>query len=102
LDHQQRFFSGWGDDPGTTTELKTPSLGLTWTNQVAARIVLLKEPILKPQDYVLGPGMDIVGWKRSLKVAFASWCEDDNGGRGTPFEIWEGGLRQANDIHKEE
>lgn len=92
LDHQQRFFTGWGDNPHTR-DLKTPSLGLTWTNQLSARIALLKEPILKPQDYLLGPGMDIVGWKRWIKIAFASWCEDGNGVAGVPFEIWEGGIR---------
>ncbi|KAL1306611.1 hypothetical protein AAFC00_005293 [Neodothiora populina] len=97
LDHQQRFFTGWGDHPHSHKDLKTPSLGLTWTNQVSARIVLLKEPILKPQDYVLGPGMDIVGWNRWIKVAFSSWCRDHNGDKGLPFEIWEGGIRGKND-----
>lgn len=97
LDHQQRFFSGWGDDPEYMRDLKTPSLGLTWTNQLAARVALLKEPILKPQDYLLGPGMDIVGWKRWIKIAFASWCQDSNGKDGVPFEIWEGGIRRKVD-----
>ncbi|KAF7846113.1 hypothetical protein BT93_L5228 [Corymbia citriodora subsp. variegata] len=92
LDHQQRFFTGWGDTFDTRNQ-KTPSLGLTWTSQIAARIVLLKEPILKPQDYLLGPGSDIVGWRRHMKIAFASWCCSDNGSLGTRFEIWEGGIR---------
>lgn len=94
LEHQQRFFTGWGDEFYTSKDLKTPSLGLTWTNQLAARVALLREPIMKPQDYVLGPGMEIIGWKRWAKVAFASWCEDSNGRNGTPFEIWEGGIRR--------
>ena len=93
LDHQQRFFTGWGDDQFKTRDLKTPSLGLTWTNQLAGRIALLKEPVLKPQDYVLGPGLEIVGWNRWVKVAFAGWCKDHNGVEGVPFEIWEGGIR---------
>jgi DNA repair protein RAD57 len=76
LDHQQRFFTGWGDHR-FVRDLKTPSLGLTWTNQLSARVVLLKQPILKPQDYLLGPGMDIVGWRRHLKVAFSAWSRDD-------------------------
>lgn len=101
LDHQQRFFTGWGDDIHIR-ELKTPSLGLTWTNQVAARIVLLKEPIFKTQDYLLGPGADIVGWRRYIKVAFASWCEDNNGDPGTPFEIWEGGIRKKHSTNRVE
>lgn len=94
LDHQQRFCSGWGDDPSVFKDLKAPSLGLTWTLQVGARIALLKEPILKPQDYLLGPGMDIIGWRRWIKVAYAKECADHNGVKGTPFEIWEGGIRR--------
>ncbi|KAG7285184.1 hypothetical protein NEMBOFW57_009805 [Staphylotrichum longicolle] len=42
LDHQQRWFTGWGDDPCPSAQhaLKTPSLGLVWTTQIAARIAL--------------------------------------------------------------
>lgn len=44
LDHQQRFFTGWGDRPGARFEnLKTPALGLSWANQIDARIVLKVE-----------------------------------------------------------
>lgn len=92
LDHQQRFFTGWGDHR-FMRDLKTPSLGLTWTNQLSARIVLLKQPILKPQDYLLGPGMDIVGWRRHLKVGFSAWSRDDNGTDGVEFEVCEEGIR---------
>ncbi|KAK6004161.1 hypothetical protein QM012_009011 [Aureobasidium pullulans] len=92
LDHQQRFFTGWGDHR-FMRDLKTPSLGLTWTNQLSARVVLLKQPILKPQDYLLGPGMDIVGWRRHLKVAFSAWSRDDNGKDGVEFEVCEEGIR---------
>ena len=92
LDHQQRFFTGWGDHR-FMRDLKTPSLGLTWTNQLSARVVLLKQPILKPQDYLLGPGMDIVGWRRHLKVAFSAWSRDDNGIDGVEFEVCEEGIR---------
>jgi DNA repair protein RAD57 len=67
LDHQQRWFTGWGDEPpsrplndeqmaesspyGRSTPFtpfkseKTPSLGLVWANCITARIVLLREPI---------------------------------------------------------
>jgi len=101
FDHQHRFFTGWGDHPTVFPFLhayhaihpKTPSLGLPWTNQLSARVVLLKEPTYKPQDYVLGPGSDIAGWKRTIKVAFGQWAEDDNGVEGTRFEIWSGGIR---------
>ncbi|MCJ1319348.1 hypothetical protein MMC15_004684 [Xylographa vitiligo] len=48
LDHQQRFFTGWGDAPPSQPQppapnLKTPSLGLVWANQIACRIALVKE-----------------------------------------------------------
>lgn len=56
LNHQQRFFTGWGDRPPDTalrTEdiiggLKTPALGLLWTSQIACRIVLKKRSALIP------------------------------------------------------
>lgn len=45
LDHQQRFFTGWGAHPSSSfLNLKTPSLGLVWANQIACRIALIKEP----------------------------------------------------------
>lgn len=94
LDHQQRFFTGWGDTWQQFTELKTPSLGLTWTNQLAARIVLYKS-----HSRTIGTQVDKDGIQRqsgpmrTLKVAFSSWCADDNGRSGTAFEIWKGGLR---------
>lgn len=44
LDFQQRFFTGWGDEPRSSSEgLKTPALGLAWTNQIACRIALKME-----------------------------------------------------------
>ncbi|KAI1354333.1 DNA repair protein RAD57 [Xylaria sp. FL0043] len=49
LDHQQRWFTGWGDDPYhqyryQNETLKTPSLGLVWSTQIAARIALFRRP----------------------------------------------------------
>lgn len=96
LDHQQRFFTGWGDARYTRNQ-KTPSLGLTWTNQIAARVALLKEPVYKMQDYVLGPEKEIVGWTRTMKVAFSAWAADHNGREGMRFEIVEGGVRAVGD-----
>ncbi|QIX01500.1 hypothetical protein AMS68_007017 [Peltaster fructicola] len=90
LDHQQRFFSGWGDEVSVGS-LKNPSLGLTWTNQLATRIVLLKEPIY---DQAVGaPGEDkvLLGWKREIKLVFSSWAAP---GRAH-FDIWQGGIREA-------
>lgn len=44
LDHQQRFFTGWGANPSSTnSNLKTPSLGLVWANQIDCRIAIIKE-----------------------------------------------------------
>lgn len=58
LDHQLRFFTGWGDIPPQQTQytlhhlhlpnaeviqsqnLKTPTLGLIWANQIACRVAL--------------------------------------------------------------
>ncbi|KAL9589799.1 MAG: hypothetical protein Q9203_001409, partial [Teloschistes exilis] len=45
LDHQQNFFTGWTADPSAPfadQNLKTPSLGLVWSNQLACRIALVK------------------------------------------------------------
>ena len=88
LDHQQRFFTGWGDD-AASTNMKTPSLGLTWTNQLSARIALLKEPIYADRAYRAGDERDLNGWRRACKVVFSAWCGE---GR-TDFEIWPGGIR---------
>lgn len=81
LDHQQCFFTGWGDEdasPLATMNLKTPSLGLVWTNQLDARIALIKHPERGGES-----------WERVLKVVFSAWGKE--GGR--EFEIWEGGIK---------
>lgn len=88
LDHQQRFFTGWGDEP-EQLHLKTPSLGLTWTNQLAARIAMIKEPIYADRAYAVGEDREVVGWDRRVKVVFGAWCPPS----GTRVEIWEGGVR---------
>lgn len=90
IDHQQRFFTGWGNDP-VVTNLKTPSLGLTWTNQLSTRIALLKEPIYEDKVYSAGDERNLIGWKRSCKIVFSAWCDESK----TDFEIWEGGVRAA-------
>ncbi|KAK5107570.1 hypothetical protein LTR62_001013 [Meristemomyces frigidus] len=88
LDHQQRFFTGWGDDPHITN-LKTPSLGLAWTNQLSTRIALLKEPVYDVKTQQAGEELNISGWRRTLKVVFSSRCE----GGGREFEIVSNGVR---------
>ncbi|KAL1901394.1 DNA repair protein rhp57 [Sporothrix stenoceras] len=50
LDHQQRWFTGWGDNPsayansgsGPDARNKTPSLGLVWATQLGMRVALIK------------------------------------------------------------
>lgn len=95
LDHQQRFITGWGDSPfpHSTETPKTPSLGLTWTNQLATRIALLRSPIYEARVYQPGEDKAVAGWERVMKVAFSAWCA----ARETGFEIWEGGVRGLKD-----
>ena len=129
LDHQQRFFTGWGDVPPLTTRtptsisltdtnLKTPSLGLSWTNQIACRIALIKEPTgkdLSTSAYILPHHTSLSTqkqqgqrqqtartpaiWKRYMKVVFAPWVRGAEGmeGNEVEFEITAGGLRALGD-----
>ncbi|KJX93147.1 DNA repair protein RAD57 [Zymoseptoria brevis] len=100
LDHQQNFFTGWGDEE-SQTNLKTPSLGLTWTNQLSTRIAWIKIPIY---DYQNGRGEEGDGrevnvkWARRVKVVFSGWApaageSGEGGGKGVEVEIWKGGVR---------
>ncbi|PCH07316.1 Hypothetical protein PENO1_013180 [Penicillium occitanis (nom. inval.)] len=48
LSHQQKFFTGWGDEAdvvvvGSNESQKTPALGFVWSTQIACRIALKKE-----------------------------------------------------------
>ena len=106
LDHQQRFFTGWGAHPSSLQDnhnLKTPSLGLVWTNQISARIVLVRERV--SGDPGIGKGEVSAGlidgadwnarrWRRWMRVAFAPWVEATaEQDMGVEFEIWAGGVR---------
>lgn len=93
LDHQQRFFTGWGDDP-SIANLKTPSLGITWTNQLATRIALHKVPIYENRAYMPGEDKAISGWKRTFKIVSSAWCAETE----TIFEIWQGGVRSVTEV----
>ena len=117
LDHQQRFFTGWGDTrpPYSTynqpeSNLKTPSLGLVWANQIAARIALIKERAFlttttipssssidgRTDREVLAAPAEWAprGWRRWMRVVFAPWVAGCEGGDpGVEFEIWAGGVR---------
>ena len=103
LDHQQRFFTGWGAEPLTPSHnLKTPSLGLVWANQIACRITLVKE-----RDYgsagngegeiavegIGGAEWNSRRWRRWMRLVFAPWVEGT--GDGVEFEVWSGGVRSV-------
>ncbi len=107
LDHQQRFFTGWGAHPPSLSQqqdsqgsknLKTPALGLAWANQIACRVVLVKTPCFAAGEV----GYKYFGeeaaewapqrWRRWMRVVFAPWVEG-TGGKGVEFEIWGGGVR---------
>ncbi|MCJ1433876.1 hypothetical protein MMC27_003241 [Xylographa pallens] len=128
LDHQQRFFTGWGDAPPSSHpahdhNLKTPSLGLVWANQIACRIALVKAAAYlhpgdpAPEMSVGDPGSaagdaSVAGagkagglgleraewaprtWRRWMRVVFAPWVEGVGvGERGVEFEVCRGGVR---------
>ena len=103
LDHQQRFFTGWGDSPKPdAAALKTPSLGLVWTNLIAARVALVKRPTRVRQstpDALEGRERG-KGVQRFMKVAFAPWAADDMGRRGTEFVVEREGLRAVAGMKK--
>ncbi|PSR87062.1 P-loop containing nucleoside triphosphate hydrolase protein [Coniella lustricola] len=101
FDHQQRWFSGWGDDP-TQRFLKTPSLGLVWTTQLACRIVLFKAPRYGRSRYAgdeddAGGHAIIKTWRRWMKVVFAPHCPGAGPGleRASEFEINMGGIKSV-------
>jgi DNA repair protein RAD57 len=104
LDHQQRWFTGWGDDrhPSYTTwkNLKTPSLGLIWTTQIACRIALIKRPVYGPGivDEESERGEPVLRrWKRWMKVVFAPHVGPSGPGleRAVEFEIRGEGVRSV-------
>lgn len=102
LDHQQRFFTGWGASPSPAytigTSLKTPSLGLVWTNQIACRIALIKTPLRGR----VAVGRERMLWKRHLKVVFAPWVKGEDGSRGVEFLIEKTGVQSAASRHRTE
>lgn len=94
LEHQQRWITGWGDDPLnrlSSAGLKTPSLGLVWTNQLSCRLALTRR-MVRGKVSSSSSGMQ---WERHMKVVFAPWTRDDAGSRGTEFVISKEGVHGA-------
>ena len=91
---------------------KTPSLGLVWTNQLACRIALKKQPVFasskRPLIHMVNgqdqwtddrdgdedEGNHISKWRRWFKVVFAAWTPPSEG-RGVEFEILKSGIRHV-------
>ncbi|KAL2066406.1 hypothetical protein VTL71DRAFT_2477 [Oculimacula yallundae] len=102
LDHQQRWFTGWGDDPYPShlaiKSLKTPSLGLIWTTQISCRIALIKRPVYGPglvADEENERGEPVLRrWRRWMKVVFAPHARESGPGvrDDVEFEIRGEGL----------
>ena len=117
LDFQQRWFTGWGDDLFADYPLKTPSLGLVWSTQIACRIALLRKPLygmLRLEEEGEGEegGKSLgeagkeeedrnilfqtqIGWKRWMKVVFAPHAPESGQGFKTAvrFDVTMGGLK---------
>ena len=106
LDHQQRWFTGWGDDPHSSIQPKTPSLGLVWSTQIACRIALFKRPVygrprrigapIEADDYdtIEEQGATLKSWRRWMKVVFAPHVEDSGMGldHAVEFEVGQAGV----------
>lgn len=105
FDHQQRWFTGWGDDPAPASAygMKTPSLGLVWATQVACRIALFKAPrygrtrFAEDEDDVGGGSTTLKTWRRWAKVVYAPHAPPGGPGRegAVEFEIGMGGIRSV-------
>ena len=104
LDHQQRFFTGWGAEPWTPFHsLKTPSLGLVWANLIACRIALVKgsdygkAQVRESEGAVEGTGgaeWHPRSWRRWMRIIFAPWVKSTGEmEKGVEFEVWSGGVR---------
>lgn len=98
LDHQQRWFTGWGDDPHADYGLKTPSLGLVWSTQVACRLALFRRPAFGRKEVVEDEesgGASLKAWRRWMKVVFAPHVAPTGQGLdgAVEFEVTMAGLK---------
>lgn len=111
LDHQQRWFTGWGDEPRSALALKTPSLGLVWSTQIACRIALIKRPVYgRPalaainaaamdeyEEGQAGAEATLRRWRRWMKVVFAPHVGESGQGLegAVEFMVNNGGLKMV-------
>ena len=103
LDHQLRWFSGWGDDPASLLGglgadegrgEKNPAMGLTWANQIDCRIAVLKEERLSSSEAGTAAEWAPRRWRRFMRCVFSSWAEPSGErDRGVEFEVWAGGVK---------
>lgn len=107
LDHQQRWFTGWGDDPRSSSSLKTPSLGLVWSTQISCRVALYKRPVYGRPTRVAAPitadddfdamSPTLKTWRRWMKVVFAPHVAASGQGieNATEYEVTMEGLKSV-------
>ncbi|KAJ4422862.1 DNA repair protein rhp57 [Gnomoniopsis sp. IMI 355080] len=108
FDHQQRWFTGWGDDPQPASGygMKTPSLGLVWATQISCRIALFKAPRYGRSRYAVddddggGGGVGVPTlktWRRWAKVVFAPHVQPTGPGLegAVEFDIGMGGIKSV-------
>ncbi|KAL7799704.1 P-loop containing nucleoside triphosphate hydrolase protein [Trichoderma ceciliae] len=107
LDHQQRWFTGWGDDPRSSSSLKTPSLGLVWSTQISCRVALYKRPVYGRPTRIAAPiyaddDVDVGSptlktWRRWMKVVFAPHVAASGQGieNATEYEVTMAGLKSV-------
>ncbi|KAI8963353.1 DNA repair protein RAD57 [Daldinia sp. FL1419] len=104
LDHQQRWFTGWGDSHpypfgNGDHNLKTPSLGLVWSTQIASRLALFKRPVYGRKEVLYDEDGEstttLRNWRRWMKVVFAPHVPGTGPGLdgAVEFEVTMGGLR---------
>lgn len=108
LDHQNRWVTGWGDDPyADPNHFKTPTLGLVWSTQIAARVALLKRPVYGRKDIIEDEetgGVALRNWRRWMKVVFAPHVPGTGQGLegAVEFEVNMGGLKSTDKDKKKE
>ncbi|KAJ1338242.1 DNA repair protein RAD57 [Microdochium nivale] len=104
LDHQQRWFTGWGDDPYHDHAPKTPSLGLVWSTQIASRIALCKRPVYGRKQVIEDEsgGIQVKMWRRWMKVVFAPHVAASGPGLSSAieYEITKQGLKAVDKSKK--